>query len=292
MKHAGWMAALLVLLLCCGAIALGEEGTEPGTAVDWLMDKIHLLRQPDLFTWMYEDDSIATEQDVDDIAETLRALGITGVTDEDIRDAKAVISREAAEELIQEAIKALEASLDAPLEQAEREALEEFYEEMYLETSRSWVTLGLLGRAGWGTYDDDWRWQPTSDTVYSFDAELYGETLYGNFFAGLNAICGGEWVFSDLEEDYTDVDLEEGTGVLHLRFLLNGQMHQIDAQMACDWFDTGVLNRIMAMTADSSDGRRLYALYDGDQAFILLYNTPQWAKRFTSETGCPLFKAL
>ena len=288
MKHAGWTVALLALLLCCGAAALGEEGTEPGTAVDWLKDKLHSLCQPDPYTWMYEDDSIATEQDVDDIAQALRALGITGVTDEDIRDAKAVISGEAA----QEAIQAIEAAMDAPLEQVDREELEEFYGEVYSGISRRLVTLDLLRWTGWGIYDDDGHWQPTSDTVYSFDTELYGDSLYANFFAGLNAICGGEWVFTDLEEDYTDVDLEEGTGVLHLRFLLNGQMQQIDAQMACDWFDTCVLGCVMAMTADSPGGRRLYALYDGHQAFILLYNTPQWAKRFTSETGCPLFKAL
>ena len=288
MKPARWMAALLLLLLCCGASALGEESGQPGTAVDWVMDRLYALRRPDPIFWKYQDHSVATEQDVDDIAGTLRALGITGVTDEGIRDAKAVISGEAAEE----AIKSLEATLDAPLAQEDREALEAYYETMASEYSRSRVTLDLLREAGWGTYDGDGRWQPTSDTVYSFDIELYGDTLYGDFFAGLNAICGGEWVFSELEEDYADVNLEEGTGVLHLRFLLNGQPQQIDAQMACDWFDTGVLNRIMAMTADSSGGRRLYALYDGHQAFILLYNTPQWAKRFTSETGCPLFKAL
>lgn len=210
--------------------------------------------------WMYSEENPASPDDVPGIADRLMELGIDGITDAHVSEM-------------------IDAAKDA-----------ETYGYVF---SREIVALNLLSVAGMGTYDDSFVWHPSSETVLYLDMELFGgDTLYGDFFRGLNAICRGEFVFSGIEEDYGQANLAEGVGVIGLSFLMNGEAYAVDAMMMQDWFDTGVFNAAAEIAVHPDNGKRLYAMYDGMQGLIIFYNTPEWAARFEAETGCPLLESL
>lgn len=206
--------------------------------------------------WMYSEENPAAPDDVQGIADTLKALGIDGITDVHVSEM-------------------IDAAKDAKT-----------YGHVF---SREIAALNLLSFAGMGTYDDSFVWHPSSETVLYLDMELFGgDTLYGDFFRGLNSICGGEFVFSDLTEDYSAADMEKGEGTIGLSFLVNGEPFSCGAVMMQDWFDPEVFNRVSEAAVHPESGKRLYAVYDGMQGLIIFYNTPDWAARFEVQTGCPL----
>ena len=265
-------------IILAAAIALSASGAfcESGTSeidkiaglASWLLGEVkeiqHEQREQeqvlDAMLWMYDETNPASPDDVPVIAARLKSLGIEGITDEHV------------DEMVS-------AANDA---------------QMYgYVCSRGMVALNLLSAVGMGMYDDDFVWHPSSDTVFALDMELFGsETLYGDFFRGLNAICCGEFVFSGIEEDYGQADLAEGVGVIGLSFLMNGEAYAVDAMMMQDWFDTGVFNAAAEIAVHPDNGKRLYAMYDGMQGLIIFYNTPEWAVKFEEETGCPLLESL
>ena len=206
--------------------------------------------------WMYNEANPAEPEDVPQIADTLAELGIDGITEARISE-MAVAAKDAAT-----------------------------YGYVF---SREMVTLYLLTAVGMGTYDDNLTWHPSSETVLYLDMELFGgDTLYGDFFRGLNAICRGEFVFSDLSEDYALANLETGEGTIGLSFCVNGEPQTYIADMMQDWFDPGVFNCVSEAAVHPESGKRLYAMYDGMQGLIIFYNTPEWAEQFEMKTGCPL----
>lgn len=262
-----WPALALAAVLALSVSgALCESGTSEIEKIagmaSWLLGEVREARQEkqeqqafEAGLWMYNDDNPAAPEDVPQIAALLTELGIEGITDERIDEA-------------------ISAAKDA-----------QAYGYLF---SRELVVLHLLSAVGVGTYDEDYVWRPSSDTVLYLDMELFGETLYGDFFKGLNAICRGEFVFSDLAEDYAGADLIEGVGVIGLSFLVNGEPHALDAAMMQDWFDEEVFNAAAKIAVHEESGRRLYAMYDGMQGLIIVYQTPEWAHRFETQTGCPL----
>lgn len=257
-----------MLLLAAAALITGmsipcSSGIAEGF-FSWLIDQAYQMQQSveeiDPMMWMYEMGTQARKGDTAQVAQILEEMGIGGID-------------------------------DASVEEKEQR-LEESLKSDWLVT-REMLAIWLLCGVGMGDYDDAYCWNPSSDTVFAMDTELFGsEVLYGDFFKGLNAICGGELVFSEVHEDYSDADIEEGTGVIHIRFLVNGKPYTCDVQMMQDWFDVSIFNKISAITAEDSAERRLYAVFDGMQGIIFFYQTPKWAGEFTDRTGCPLFQAL
>lgn len=210
--------------------------------------------------WMYNEANSAAPEDVPQIVDTLAELGIDGITAEHVGEM-------------------VGAAKDAAT-----------YGYVF---SREMITLYLLTAVGMGTYDDNLTWHPSSETVLYLDMELFGgDTLYGDFFRGLNHICGGEFVFSDLREDYSDADMEEGEGTIGLSFLVNEERLSCSAVMMQDWFDPEVFNCVSEAAVHPESGKRLYAMYDGMQGLIIFYNTPEWAEQFEMKTGCPLSKEM
>ena len=232
--------------------------------LSWLIDQVHEVQQLpeeiDPMMWMYELGTQARKGDAAQVAQILSEMGI--------------------------------GDIDGASVEEKEQRIEESLKSDWLVT-REMLTLWLLYEVGMGEYDDAFCWNPSSDTVFALDTELFGgEVLYGDFFKGLNAICGEELVFSEIREDYTDANLEEGTGVIHISFLVNDQPYTYDVQMMYDWFDVSIFNNISRISAEDSAERRLYGMFDGMQGIIFFYQTPQWAREFTDRTGCPLFESL
>lgn len=254
------------LLMFCVLPAWGESSTSEIEKIvgfaSWLFGEAAEAQQEkreqrDLETmlWMYDDTNAAAPDDVPEIADMLTKLGIDGITDEHII----------------ETIRVAENAQTCG----------------YL-CSQELIVLYLLSAVGMGVYDDDFVWHPSSDSVLYLDMELFGETLYGDFFKGLNAICCGEFVFEDLVEDYAGADLAEGGGVIGLSFFVNGEQHALEATMMQDWFDVEVFNAAAEIAVEKESGRRLYAMYDGMQGLIIVYQTPEWVQLFETQTGCLL----
>lgn len=213
----------------------------------------------ELFFWMYADEEQARAEDVDAQAALLIAQGVTGLTEEKTRSVR------------------------------------EFVDSMgdYGGFTKSQSMLALLFNAGMGQYDDAWNWSPSSDTVYSFDAEVFDVgRMYETFLTGISAIGQGKLTFTDVTEDMRDVNEEEGTGVRHVSFRLNGTPYAYDAREMQDWFDIGMLDFMnKALEAEGMPERLLFTS-DGMQGVIVLFGTPQWARSFTEATGVALFTGL
>ena len=150
------------------------------------------------------------------------------------------------------------------------------------------LTAMLLTQAGRGSYDfEAGEWTPTSRTVYAFDVECFDvERMYTLFFEGVNAIAGP--VFTQVVEDNSLVNWDEGSGVKDLSFLCHGHPSQHGVLVEHDWFDLGVVGCVNRALEQESDPNRLCMMGDGYQECILFWNTPEWAERFSRETGCRL----
>ena len=263
MRKTARMFVITVLFIFAVHPALGEYETSEieklAGFAQWLVgEAVHAQQEAyeeqqalDAMLWMYDDANPVSPDDVPEIAAVLTKLGIDGITDEHIG--------------------------------AVTNAVRDDQQRGYV-CSRELVVLHLLSLAGMGYYDDDFVWYPSSDCVLYLDMELFGgDTLYDDFFKGLNAICGGDFIFSELSEDYAEADLEEGVGVIGLSFLANGKLHTADAMMMQDWFDPKVFNAAAEIAVHPQNGKRLYAMQN---VAITLWNLGR--KDEARETCCRL----
>ena len=108
----------------------------------------------------------------------------------------------------------------------------------YLEYDPGFEYRMLLSGWGYGDYDDDWNWIPSSDKVYAFDTEVFNMSeMYTDFMKGVIAISGGEFEITDIVENTDDVDYDEGTGTQVLSFRYNGTPYTFEATFYGDWLD-------------------------------------------------------
>lgn len=149
----------------------------------------------------------------------------------------------------------------------------------------------LLSEVGMGEYDfDTWEWTPATGPVYAFDMEVFDiERMYTDFLRGVSAISGGELVFTNVEEDFSRVDLEEGSGTRVVSFDWNGQRHTLEANEMHDWFDPGFADKLAELLAQAGGEKQLFYATDGYQMCFVFYCTPQWAAEFSRHTGVALF---
>ena len=149
--------------------------------------------------------------------------------------------------------------------------------------------LDLLCYLGMGEYEEDtWEWTPGSNGVYWFDAEFFNiETMYTECLRGISALAPEELDFSNIIEDHTDVDWEQGTGTVTVSFDWKGQTHSFEAAMEYDWIDLSALDSINEILAQHSQ-RKLYFAFDGGQGCLVFYADADWAKDFEKITGIRL----
>ena len=147
----------------------------------------------------------------------------------------------------------------------------------------------LLCFAGLGSIDEEtWEWTPSESRVYWFDMEVWRlDTMYSDFLRGVSALNPEELDFTNIQEDLSKVDLEDGSGTQSASFDWNGQTYQLNAKVNYDWFDPQAaedLNRII----QTQTGKSLYFAFDGGQGFLVFYGTSEWAREFKALTGIPL----
>lgn len=159
----------------------------------------------------------------------------------------------------------------------------------YCESDPGFGYRMLLSWWGYGEYDDNWNWVPTSDQVYAFDCEVFNmSAMYTEFMNGVIAISGGEFAITDIEEDTSQVDYDKNEGKQILSFKYNGKPYTFEAEFYGDWLDCDVVGFMNDVFAAEGNPKRLLATDDGGQGCILFYNTPEWGKELEELTGMEL----
>ena len=161
------------------------------------------------------------------------------------------------------------------------------------EFSSEYMVEELLYWAGMGEYDaDTFAWTPAESGVYAFDLEVFDVgNMYRDFLRGVEAMSGGELVFTDIVEDDSHVELESG-GWKEVTFTVNGETRTLHAEMMYDWFDPSFANAVAEMTEDQQTGKRLRFHYDGYQVAYVFWCDDDWARDFAMATGLRLSDRL
>lgn len=130
----------------------------------------------------------------------------------------------------------------------------------------------LLYWEGSGIYDQEtWEWTPSESGIYWFDTEVWNAgAIYTDFLRGVDALSG-DLTFTGVAEDYSAVDLEEGTGTVTVSFHYLGEAYSFEARYEYDWFDTEMLTKLGRVLASDQKPENLWYAYDGGQGICLYY---------------------
>lgn len=132
-------------------------------------------------------------------------------------------------------------------------------------------------------------WKPSENGVYAFDVEIFDvENMYTNFLIGVSYLDREELNFTNIVEDTSLVDWEDGTGSRSVSFDWNGQHFNIDAKVEGDWFDSSVADDLNRIIISQDIGKQLYFTSDGYQEGIVFYCDKEWANDFEKDTGLKL----
>lgn len=145
----------------------------------------------------------------------------------------------------------------------------------------------ILEKEGFGVFEgQQLLWAPSSKQVYAFDAEVVNiETMYCDYIRGLQAISEGELTFTDVVQDDQQVNWDEPSGVVVVRFCLNGTACQFEAEFQGDWLDVNVLDSINSFLEKLGVEKRFYYM-DGSCGEIIFFCTRAWASEFETSTDC------
>lgn len=148
----------------------------------------------------------------------------------------------------------------------------------------------FLALAGMGELNyETGEWKPLSDQVYALDTEVFDVgAMYPLFFQGLLSISGGEVPITDVVQDDSGVNWEEGSGVWKISLHYAGKPYTIEAQAMTDWLDCSVLKKVNAILEKEGAEKRYYAMWSNYQGMTILFLTPEGAKDFEKATGCSL----
>lgn len=157
--------------------------------------------------------------------------------------------------------------------------------EYYLEPDY----LSLLSSEGYGSYDDNWVWYPSSDSVYSFDCEVLDTShMYTYFLRGVLAISGEEFSLTYIEERQDEVDFYSSSGTQTISFRYNDTPYYFRARYMGDWMDCTIIDYVNYVLETEGNPKRLWCIGDGGQGYIVFYNTEEWADQFQETTGLEL----
>lgn len=167
------------------------------------------------------------------------------------------------------------------------EAWKDYPEEIAESLDEGAMLLSVLGM---GNYNyETWEWTPGSEQVYCFDMEAFDiGNMYGNLFRGIEAISGGELIFSDVNEE---CDFEKLSGTREVIFKLNAKEYQYDAKQESDWYDLYILDCLNDIIKEQGLKKQLYFMNDCGQGCIVFYADEEWAADFMSKTGYTLYQS-
>jgi len=115
--------------------------------------------------------------------------------------------------------------------------------------------------------------------------------MYTDFLTGVAAMSGGELEFTDIVEEDSNVNWEEGTGTKTVSFTFRGERYSLEAEMFYDWFDTGFLDEFARIVNGSGEEKKLWYLTDY-QLVNVFYQDDDWARQFRKQTGYSLANAI
>lgn len=161
----------------------------------------------------------------------------------------------------------------------------EFGEDYYYGDANNRKVIDLLYWEGVGVYDSQTsEWTPSASGIFWFDMEVWNAgAIYSDFFRGLRAMHP-DLNFTNVQEDYSRVDIEAGTGTVGLSFDLNGAHYEMDANYYYDWYDESVLTQILGILCMDDSTENLYYANDG-QAIFLYYGSADQVKQLEQKTG-------
>lgn len=170
----------------------------------------------------------------------------------------------------------------AELEEYDRDYAAEYGEDYYAYGGSK--AADLLYWEGYGLYDEEtWKWTPSTSGVYTFDTEVWNvESIYTDFLTGLKAM-DPELNFTNIREDYSQANLEEGTGTIAVSFDWKGKHYDLTADYFYDWFDSDFLKEMGNIIA-TEGGQELFVHYDG-QCCLLYYGTREQLRQLESMIG-------
>ncbi|WP_310603741.1 hypothetical protein [Anaerosporobacter sp.] len=171
------------------------------------------------------------------------------------------------------------------------EGISEIPEEVINEMGERELCGMILDSIGGGTFDyDSGEWTSTSDSVYSFDVEMFWvDKMYTQFLEGVSAITYYDDIrFTEIEEQTGLKDSETGKEIQRIRFRCNEKQYQYDAVVDNDWFDVGMIAYMNEVLKEHNSEKQLWVTSDGYQNCILFYETAEWAKEFEKSMGYAL----
>lgn len=151
----------------------------------------------------------------------------------------------------------------------------------------------LLGLIGMGNYDyETWKWSPSSSQVYALDTEVFDVAeMYPDFFRGLLSISNGELPITNVTQDDSGVDQEQGTGTVRVSLEYDGRPYSFNMTAMSDWLDCNVLKEVNDILKAEGVEKRFYATWNNMQGMTIFYCDRDWARQFERKTGCRLFTA-
>lgn len=128
--------------------------------------------------------------------------------------------------------------------------------------------------------------------VFSFDFEGYDiSTDYIEVLNGMLALAKGSCLdsVSNIREDTTKVNWEQGDGKITLYLEWNGQEYTWDMDVYYDWIDSKVIGVLNVLLLEEGTQKLFYMTGDNGQGAIIFFCTPEWAETFSEKTGLELW---
>lgn len=171
------------------------------------------------------------------------------------------------------------------MEAMDAEYFKENGEDFYSTSLRGTKISDLLYWEGCGFYDEiTWKWTPSTSGIYWAELEVMdASSIYTDFLTGLSSM-DPELSFSNIQEDYSQADLESGTGSVHVSFDWNGAHYELDAQLSYDWLDADIIFKVGRIIAGNNSENTLYCAYE-DAGFLFYYGTPAQMRKLERMTG-------
>ncbi|MCX4341182.1 MAG: YcxB family protein [Lachnospiraceae bacterium] len=191
-----------------------------------------------------------------------------------------------------EVLASLGLSVPKEAEESVRNSMEEYgLYDLVEESPYIW----LLTNMGAPTHDEDWNVTGYAEDVFWFDFEGFDiSTDYIDVLNGMRALAKGSCLddVTDLQEDMTEADWENGKGVITVSLTRKGQTYSYVMDMYYDWIDTKVLGIFNPLLEQEGSQKYFYATGDDGQGAIVFFCTEDWAKEFTEKTGLVLEKEI
>ncbi len=143
------------------------------------------------------------------------------------------------------------------------------------------LVLDNIGRSEYNVENKEYKL--FSNNVFSFDTEVIDiDMMYTIFLNFVNKLSNEELRITDIIEDNSNINYEQGIGEKIVSFKLNSKEYKYIAKVQNDWFDMEIIGYINKILQENNSNKFLYFTSDGWQNCILFYNTEKWAEKFNS----------